>query len=225
MSFSQHDCRLVFNCFQAGEETYDPQHHTAEKAIEDAVSIYDKGQAKFLGTDEKGIFKILCAAPPEHVKNIDQAYSDKYGYTLIKAMEKELSGNVRDATLHLIGMKTKPFEASAAMIKTACKGIGTDELVSNLLCFYSSLYWLKASTYNVISVDTAVELLHCPIPICLERCHGVSLTVKNECVLSSSLSHLISSYDLVHISRRMERPFTIVFAVNAVEIIWKRSLL
>lgn len=127
--FLHFDFRLVFNCFQASEEVYDPQHHTAEKAIEDAVTIYDKGQGKW-GTDEKAIFKILCSSPPEHVKNIDKAYSEKYGYTLTKAMEKEISGTVGDATIHLIGMKLKPYEAAAAMIKAACAGLGTDELVS-----------------------------------------------------------------------------------------------
>ncbi len=127
--FLHFDFRLVFNCFQASEEVYDPQHHTAEKAIEDAVTIYEKGQGKW-GTDEKAIFKILCSSPPEHVKNIDKAYSDKYGYTLTKAMEKEINGNVGDATVHLIDTKMNPYAAAAAMIKAACRGLGTDELVS-----------------------------------------------------------------------------------------------
>jgi annexin A13 len=56
-------------------------------------------------------------------------YADKYGYTLFKAMEKELSGNVRDGTLHMLGMKLKPYETVAKLIKTACAGIGTDELL------------------------------------------------------------------------------------------------
>ena len=44
-------------------------------------------------------------------------------------MEKELSGNVRDGTVFLLGMKMKPFETIAKLIKTACAGIGTDELL------------------------------------------------------------------------------------------------
>jgi hypothetical protein len=121
--------RLVFNCMQAGEETYDPQYHTADKVIEDAEAIYEKGQGKFFGTDEKSIYKVLCAAPPEHVENINKVYADKYGYTLMKAMEKELSGNARDGTLHMLGMKIKPYETIAELIKAACAGIGTDELL------------------------------------------------------------------------------------------------
>lgn len=114
---------------QAGEEAYDPQYHTSDKAAEDAEIIYKKGQGKWFGTDEKSIFKILCASPPEHIQNISQVYSDKYGYTLFKAMEKELSGNVRDGTLFVLGLKMRPFETIAKLIKTACAGIGTDEML------------------------------------------------------------------------------------------------
>lgn len=120
--------RIVFNCMQAGEEAYDPQYHTNDKATEDAEAIYKSGQARW-GTDEKAIFKLLCASPSEHVENINKIYADKYGYSLMKALEKELSGNVRDASLHMIGMKLKPYEACANLIKSACAGIGTDELL------------------------------------------------------------------------------------------------
>ncbi|KAG7374328.1 annexin [Nitzschia inconspicua] len=120
--------RLIINSLQAGEQPYDPQFHTDDKAKEDAEIIYKKGQGRW-GTDEKGIFKILCAAPPEYISKISAVYTDKYGYTLWKAMEKELSGNVRDGTLHMLGMKLKPYETIAKLIKSACAGIGTDELL------------------------------------------------------------------------------------------------
>jgi Annexin len=97
-------------------------------AKEDAETIYKKGQGKW-GTDEKSIFKILCAAPPEYITKINAVYTDKYGYTLLKAMEKELSGNVQDGTVHMLGMKLKPYETAAKLIKTACAGMGTDELL------------------------------------------------------------------------------------------------
>jgi Annexin len=114
--------RIIFNCMQSGEEVYDPQFHTADKVLEDIEQIYSAGQGRW-GTDEKSIFKLLCAAPPEHVQNLNKAYSDKYGYSLMKALEKELSGNVRDATVHMIGMKIKPYETIAALIKKACAGM------------------------------------------------------------------------------------------------------
>lgn len=125
--------RLVFNCLNATEQDYDPQFHTADLAQEQADTIHEKGQGKFWGTDEKGIFKILCAAPPEHLTAINAAYADKYGYTLSKAMEKELGGllegQVKKACLYIIGMKLKPYETMAGLVKQACAGFGTDELL------------------------------------------------------------------------------------------------
>jgi len=123
-----HRFSLVLNAIQAGEETYDPQYHTEQKAREDAELIYRKGQGK-LGTDEKSIFKTICASPPEHILNINKIYTDKYDVTLKKAVEKELSGKVRDGCLHLVGMKLKPFETIAKLVDKACVGIGTDELL------------------------------------------------------------------------------------------------
>lgn len=124
--------RLVFNCLQAGEVPFDPQYHTLDLAKEEAEFIHDKGQGRW-GTDEKSIFKVLCASPPQHLENIDKAYGEKYGYRLGKALEKELGGvgegKVQQACVHLIGMKLKPGEAAATLIKKACAGIGTDELL------------------------------------------------------------------------------------------------
>ena len=120
--------RIIFNCIQGGQEDYDPQFHTHDKAVEDAENIHAMGLAKW-GTDEMGIFKILCASPPEHIENVNRIYSDKYGYSLMKALEKELSGNVQKAALFMLGIKLKPYETMALLIKQSCAGIGTDEFL------------------------------------------------------------------------------------------------
>jgi len=120
--------RLIFNCLQAGEEEYDPQFHTTEKAIEDAETIHSQGQGRMF-TNERAIFKIICASPPEHLENINRAYADKFGYALWKAMEKELCGNAERGCIHLVNMKLKPYDAVARLIKSACAGFGTDELL------------------------------------------------------------------------------------------------
>jgi len=120
--------RLIFNCLQAAEEVYDPQFHTIEKATEDAITIHDQGQGRMF-TNERAIFKIICASPPEHLENINKVYADKYGYALWKAMEKELCGNAERACIHLVNMKLKPYEAIAKLIKDACKGMGTKDLL------------------------------------------------------------------------------------------------
>jgi hypothetical protein len=120
--------RLIFTCLQGAEEEFDAQYHTKDKALEDAEIIHKKGQGRW-GTEERGIFKILGASPPQHLEQISAAYSDKYGYTLMKAMEKELGGEVQKAVLHMLGMKLKPFETVATLIRNACAGIGTDEML------------------------------------------------------------------------------------------------
>lgn len=119
---------LVLNCLQGSEEAFDPGFHTEDKAKEDAEAIYAMGQGK-LGTNEAGIFKILCARPPEHLKKVNLIYADKYGFTLTKMLEKELSGKSEKAATFLVGMKLKPYEEVANLIKAACAGFGTNELL------------------------------------------------------------------------------------------------
>jgi len=142
---------------QGGEEPFDPQYHTREKAVEDAEIIYKKGQGKFFGTDEKGIFKILCSAPPQYVEMISSVYSDKYGYTLFKGMEKELSGNVKDGTLFMLGMKMKPFETIAGLMKKACAGVGTDEM---LLTFSIIRYQMVMKDVMAAHIELYGKSLH-----------------------------------------------------------------
>lgn len=121
--------KLVSACLQGAEEPFDPDFHTMEKAKDDAEEIWKKGQGKFFGTDETKIFKVIVLSPPKYLKMVNDAYADKYGYTLIKAMEKELSGNAKKAAIFTIKMRFKPYEAISELIKMACAGMGTDELL------------------------------------------------------------------------------------------------
>ena len=68
---------------QGIEEEYDPQYHNKNKIEEDAKKLYEMGQGKW-GTNEKGLFKILCSAPPKYLKELNLYYADKYGYTYRK---------------------------------------------------------------------------------------------------------------------------------------------
>ncbi len=121
--------KLTSACLQASEEPYDPDYHTIEKAKEDAEMLWKKGQGKWFGADEKAMFKIIVTSPTNYLKFVNDAYAEKYGYTLLKAMEKEISGNGRKAALFHLKAKLKPYEAMAELIKSACAGIGTDELL------------------------------------------------------------------------------------------------
>ena len=115
---------------QAAEEEYDPDpdYHSKEKAVEDAYKFYKVGQGRW-GTNEVKLFKIVVLAPRKHLEAINKAYADKCGYTLVKAMEKELSGTATKAAIFTCNMKLKPYEAISSLIKSACTGIGTDDFL------------------------------------------------------------------------------------------------
>jgi Annexin len=119
---------LVFNCLQAADEEYDPAFHNDDKMKEDAATLYKMGQGKF-GTNEKGLFKLLVCAPETYLQKLNLHYAEKYGLTLLKALETEMGGATRDAALFMLKMKLKPYEAVAALIHDACKGLGTNELL------------------------------------------------------------------------------------------------
>jgi len=119
--------RLALSCLQGGEEEFDVEVHTDDRAKEDAEKFHDAGQGKVFGSDEKGLFRILCFSPPAHLKAVNLAYAEKFGYTLFKALEKELHGITQRAAKFTLGMKLKPYETVAKLIKDSCKGIGTDE--------------------------------------------------------------------------------------------------
>ncbi len=120
--------KLIFHCLQGIEEAFDPGYHNDDLVDEDVASFYEMGEGKF-GTDEAGLFKLLCTRPSEHLKKVNLAYADKHDVTLFKVMDDELKGDCRDATIFLVGMKIKPYETIAKLIKEACEGIGTKELL------------------------------------------------------------------------------------------------
>mmetsp|Transcript_8376 Transcript_8376/g.15799 ORF Transcript_8376/g.15799 Transcript_8376/m.15799 type:complete len:341 (+) Transcript_8376:64-1086(+) len=138
--------KVLVGCLQAAEEEYDEGFHTEEKAKEDAEAIYESGQGRF-GTDETKLVKVIVMAPPKHLKKVNEYYADKYGYTLFKAVEKELGGDSESALLYTLGIKLKPFETIAKFIKSACAGFGTDELLltCTLIRYQQYLPYVNAS--------------------------------------------------------------------------------
>jgi hypothetical protein len=119
--------RLIFQCLQGAEATFDPDFHTAEKAVADAESFHAAGEGHF-GTDEKSLFKIIATSPPTYLEKVNTIYVAKYERTLISALQTELGGDVEKGAMHTVGMKLKPAETIAKLIKEACAGFGTDEL-------------------------------------------------------------------------------------------------
>merc|ERR1719330_535764 len=84
---------------------------------------------RYFGTDEATMAKIIVMSPPKYLKMLNSIYCDKYGYTLMKAFEKELNKRGGDAAKFLVGMKLKPYDTIATLIKKSTKGLGTRELL------------------------------------------------------------------------------------------------
>lgn len=126
--------KFVFNVLQADEKVYDAAYFTEAKVQEDIKELYEMGQGQ-MGSDAAGLFKILVSSPAEHIQKLNLAYAEKYGYTLSKLIETELSGKTDDAASFMLGMKLKPYEEVAKLIRRAAAGMGCDEflLTSTLL--------------------------------------------------------------------------------------------
>lgn len=120
--------KILHSAVQAAEEDFDPDYHTEDKAAEDAEILYKAGQGRW-GTDESKMAKIVVLSPPKYLKMVNSVYADKYGYTLFKAFEKELNRLGGEAALFTLGMKLKPYETIAGLIKKATKGWGTNEIL------------------------------------------------------------------------------------------------
>lgn len=120
--------KILVSAVQAAEEEFDPDYHTEDKAREDAEELYKMGQGRW-GTDEAGMAKIVVLSPPKYLKLINEVYADMYGYTLFKAFEEEMGSSAAEAAFFTLGIKLKPYETIAKLIKQACAGFGTNELL------------------------------------------------------------------------------------------------
>lgn len=120
---------ILASALQAAEEEFDPDFHTQDKAEEDATSLYKAGQGRWLFNDQSTMAKIVVMSPPKYLKILNNVYADKYGYTLMKAFEKELNKRGGDAAKFTLGMKLKPFDTISKLIKKSTKGLGTNELL------------------------------------------------------------------------------------------------
>lgn len=151
--------KMIYFCLQGMEQEFDPDFHTDDKVAEDVATFYKMGEGKF-GTDESGLFKLICTSPSEHLKKVNQMYADKHDVTLFKAIDDEMSGKTQDATLFLLGMKLKPYETVAKLIQKACKGIGTNELLltCTIIRFQPHLPQVMAA-YEEVAGKTLQETL------------------------------------------------------------------
>ncbi|TYZ68706.1 hypothetical protein PybrP1_005397, partial [[Pythium] brassicae (nom. inval.)] len=88
--------KIVVTALQTRMVPFDPSVHTDEKAEHDAEALYKSGEGKW-GTDEEGFTKIVLSSPPEHLAAVNAIYGSKYASSIKDAIEKEFSGDAKDA--------------------------------------------------------------------------------------------------------------------------------
>ena len=95
--------------------------------------LYKAGE-KRLGTDEKVFYDILTKASPEEIKMMDKLYTQKYNHGLLKAIDKEFSGDLKKLLKTMIHVSLNPAEYFATRVNDAIKGVGTkDTLLIRIL--------------------------------------------------------------------------------------------
>ena len=142
------------------EEEFNPIIHTPERMAQDAEKVRSMGEGS-TGTDESGIIKLLCSSPPRYLQGVNAKYEEKYGHTLVKAIQREMSGHLETATLFILRMKLDPYEAVARMLHDACKGIGANELLltSYLIRYQKIMYEVNVAHNRLYkkSIQSLVE--------------------------------------------------------------------
>jgi hypothetical protein len=118
--------KVIMASLQEALIDFNPAVHTAGKAEEDAHALYKAGQGK-IGTDEEAFIKILVQSPPQHLRNINDAYTKKHNNTIIRAIEKEFGGDAKKSLLFLARMVLEPLELLVEHFESTMKGFGTDE--------------------------------------------------------------------------------------------------
>ena len=93
---------------------------------EKAKLLKDKGVDKW-GTDEKTFSKIFSECSAEELIAISKEYHKLTGNTILEAIDKEFSGNMKKALRAIVYATLSPSEYFATRVKNAIKGFGTDD--------------------------------------------------------------------------------------------------
>jgi hypothetical protein len=121
---SGHFRRLLVS-LSTGNRSEDPKVDPA-KVKQDVQALYDAGEKK-LGTDESVFNQVLCSRSPEHLRAVIAEYPKLSKLTLEKAIESEMSGDLKRgmiAILHAVTNKPRYF---AERLHWSMKGLGTND--------------------------------------------------------------------------------------------------
>jgi len=93
------------------------------QAVQIAQDIYRAGEQR-LGTNDSKFVEIFTTYSPYFLDRVNYHYTNQYGHSLERAIEKETSGYYKDA---LIALTKPPDVYFADRLKQATKGLGTDD--------------------------------------------------------------------------------------------------
>ena len=107
--------------------------------LDKAEQLYKAGE-KRLGTNEKVFYDILTKASPQELILIDKIYTHKHKHGLLKAIDKEFSGNMKKLLQTIVYVSLNPSEYFATRVNYAVKGLGTkDTLLIRILVTRSEI--------------------------------------------------------------------------------------
>ncbi|XP_075250406.1 annexin A13-like [Convolutriloba macropyga] len=130
------------------------KHFDVEK---DSQTLRDA--MKGLGTDEDTIIEIICARNYEQLMDIKKSFQQMFGRVLIDDLKSELGGKFEKVILCI--MKS-PAEQNAANLRSAVKGMGTDETaIIEVMCTSTNeeLAEVKAAYKKAFDHDLMKDLV------------------------------------------------------------------
>ena len=101
-----------------------------EKCQKIAEELYNAGEKK-LGTDEQIFNKYFGNCSPMELMTIARKYHEKFGNSLIKAIEKEFSGEIEKLIKTILYANISPSEYFATRIRDSVESKGNGEKILN----------------------------------------------------------------------------------------------
>uniref|UniRef100_A0A5K3F056 Annexin n=1 Tax=Mesocestoides corti TaxID=53468 RepID=A0A5K3F056_MESCO len=137
--------RVLVALLQGKRETEcDPTQVT-----KDAEELYQGGEKK-LGTDESLFTRILVTRSYKAIRSINEAYAKAVGHDLIRAIEKETSGDYKRALITIVKTAINKNECIADILYNSMAGAGThdDNLIRVIMAYSETSLAEIRNTFN-----------------------------------------------------------------------------
>lgn len=128
-----------------------------EDIVSDCESLYKAGEGQ-RGTDESVFTRVFATCPWEELVGIAAVYLEAVGNDLFTSIEKETSGDYRDALLTILKTALNRERFYAEVLHRSMKGIGThDENLTRMIMAHcdTDLESIKQEFYEMY--DTRLE--------------------------------------------------------------------